>query len=65
MVGWEHSFVHEVRDFLLAIDSGSPGTPSFADGPAVQRLLTAIESSAATSGTSVKIEIGQQSKETP
>jgi predicted dehydrogenase len=55
MLGWEHSFVHEVRDLLLAIESGGPGSPSFADGLAVQRVLAAIETSAAARGTSVTL----------
>ena len=53
VLGWEHSFVHEVRDFLAAIDSATPATPSFADGLAVQRVLTAIEVSAEATGTNV------------
>ena len=54
-LGWEHSFVHEVRDFLCAIESGTPASPSFADGLAVQRVLTAIESSAAARGFAIQV----------
>lgn len=64
LLGWEHSFVHEVRDFLHAIESGTPATPSFANGLAVQRVLAAIETSAAASGASVKIGSPHASKET-
>jgi len=56
VLGWEHSFVHEVRDLLVAIDSGTPALPSFADGLAVQRVLSAIETSASKSGSSVTID---------
>ncbi|WP_164202478.1 Gfo/Idh/MocA family protein [[Micrococcus luteus] ATCC 49442] len=46
VIGWEHTFTHEIRDFLAAVDSGSPPSPSFEEGLAVQRVLTAIEESA-------------------
>ena len=55
VLGWEHSFVHEVRDFLCAIESGTPASPSFADGLAVQRVLTAIELSAAAGGSGTQV----------
>ncbi|MBP1137750.1 putative dehydrogenase [Arthrobacter sp. PvP023] len=46
VIGWEHTFTHEIRDFLAAIDGGTPPSPSFEDGLAVQRVLAAIEESA-------------------
>ena len=49
------AFVHEVRDFLCAIESGTPASPSFADGLAVQRVLTAIELSAAAGGSGTQV----------
>ncbi len=55
VLGWEHSFVHELRDFLCAIESGTPASPSFADGLAVQRVLTAIELSAAAGGSGTQV----------
>ena len=64
LLGWEHSFVHEVRDFLCAIESGTPASPSFEDGLAVQRVLTAIQSSSEATGASVTIGSVQASKET-
>ena len=64
VLGWEHSFVHEIRDFLIAIDSATPATPSFADGLAVQRVLTAIELSSEATGTTVIVGNVQASKET-
>ena len=45
-LGYEHSFTHEVRDFLDAIAGGSDPAPSFADGLQVQRVLAAVERSA-------------------
>ena len=46
VIGWEHTFTHQVRDFLLAIRDGSQPSPSFADGLQIQRVLAAVEESA-------------------
>ncbi|GAA0951855.1 Gfo/Idh/MocA family oxidoreductase [Actinocorallia libanotica] len=46
-LGYEHTFTHEVRDFLAAIAEGADPAPSFADGLRVQRVLAAVERSAA------------------
>ncbi|MFI5610588.1 Gfo/Idh/MocA family protein [Amycolatopsis sp. NPDC051903] len=46
-LGYEHSFTHEIRDFLVALGEGSDPAPSFADGLQVQRVLDAVERSAA------------------
>lgn len=48
IIGWEHSFTHEVRDFLAAVAEGSDPAPSFADGLQVQRALDAVARSAAS-----------------
>jgi predicted dehydrogenase len=47
VIGYEHTFTHEVRDFIGAIASGTDARPSFADGLQVQRVLAAVEDSAA------------------
>ncbi|MFJ4286861.1 Gfo/Idh/MocA family protein [Paenarthrobacter nicotinovorans] len=47
IIGWEHTFTHQVRDFLTAIRDGSQPSPSFEDGLQIQRVLAAIEESAA------------------
>ncbi|MGI8699662.1 MAG: Gfo/Idh/MocA family protein [Nocardioidaceae bacterium] len=44
-LGYEHTFVHEVADFVADIAAGRPPSPSFADGLAVQRVLDAVEQS--------------------
>ncbi|SEG39861.1 Predicted dehydrogenase [Thermomonospora echinospora] len=49
-LGYEHTFTHEVKDFLEAIAAGTDPTPSFADGLRVQRVLDAVERSAADEG---------------
>jgi predicted dehydrogenase len=46
-LGYEHTFNHEVKDFLEAIGTGTDPVPSFADGLRVQRVLAAVEASAA------------------
>jgi len=51
LIGYEHSFTHEMRDLLEAIASGSDPQPSFEDGLGVQLVLDAVERSAAAGGT--------------
>jgi predicted dehydrogenase len=46
VIGWEHTFTHEIRDFLAAVNGGTPPSPSFEEGLAVQRVLAAVEESA-------------------
>ncbi|WP_371934698.1 Gfo/Idh/MocA family protein [Streptomyces sp. KL118A] len=46
-LGYEHTFVHQARDLLHAIGTGARPEPSFADGLSVQRVLAAVEESAA------------------
>jgi predicted dehydrogenase len=45
MLGYEHGFSHQARDFVDAIVSGADPRPSFADGLQVQRVLDAVEKS--------------------
>jgi predicted dehydrogenase len=51
MIGYEHTFTHEVRDLLHAIADGGDPVPSFADGLQVQQVLDAVQRSAASSST--------------
>ncbi|WP_448317293.1 Gfo/Idh/MocA family protein [Streptomyces sp. CO7] len=46
-LGYEHSFVHQARDLVHAVHTGRPAAPTFADGLRVQRVLAAVEASAA------------------
>jgi len=46
-LGYEHAFSHQARDLVAAIASGDQPTPSFAEGLQVQRVLDAVERSAA------------------
>ncbi|HKD97016.1 MAG TPA: Gfo/Idh/MocA family oxidoreductase [Micromonosporaceae bacterium] len=51
IIGYEHSFTHEVRDLIEAIATGTDPEPSFRDALGVQRVLDAVERSAASSST--------------
>jgi predicted dehydrogenase len=51
VLGWEHSFVHEVRDLVTAIGTGTDIRPTFADGLQVQRVLDAVQASSANHST--------------
>ena len=46
LLGYEHSFTHQIRDLVEAIGIGQDPRPSFADGLQVQRVLAAVETSA-------------------
>ena len=45
-IGYEHSFIHQVADFLNGIGSGTPAAPSFRDGLATDRVTDAVLASA-------------------
>jgi predicted dehydrogenase len=55
ILGWDHTFTSQAADFLRAIASDADPSPSFADGLSVQRVLAAIEDSAAGSGAAVDV----------
>ena len=46
-IGYEHTFVHTVVDFVNACIDGKPVHPTFEDGLKNQRVLTAVEESSA------------------
>jgi predicted dehydrogenase len=46
-IGYEHTFVHAVADFVNACADGKPVHPTFEDGLKNQRVLTAVEQSSA------------------
>ncbi|WP_435873025.1 Gfo/Idh/MocA family protein [Micromonospora arborensis] len=46
IIGYEHSFTHEMRDFIEAVANGVDPTPSFADALQVQLVLDAVTRSA-------------------
>jgi predicted dehydrogenase len=48
-LGYEHTFTHEIAEFVRDVASQRQPSPSFADGLAVQRVLDAVERSASDS----------------
>ena len=47
-IGYEHSFVHQVADFLESLGKGTPCHPTFRDALETQRVCDAVLSSAAS-----------------
>src|SRR4051794_2214548 len=54
-LGYEHTFVHEIADFVRDVCAGEPPSPSFADGLYVQRVMGAVERSSSESSTWTEI----------
>ncbi|WP_425293487.1 Gfo/Idh/MocA family protein [Micromonospora cremea] len=46
IIGYEHSFTHQMRDFIEAVATGADPAPSFADALQVQLVLDAVTRSA-------------------
>jgi predicted dehydrogenase len=46
IIGWEHTFIHEVKDLLAAIAAQQPAFPDFFDGLRCQQVLDAVVKSA-------------------
>ncbi|HRP04414.1 MAG TPA: Gfo/Idh/MocA family oxidoreductase [Opitutaceae bacterium] len=47
-IGYEHSFVHQVADFIEGLESGKPAAPTFRDGLATDYVTDAVLASART-----------------
>jgi predicted dehydrogenase len=47
LLGYEHGFVHQAADLVTDIAENRDPSPSFADGLQVQRVMAAVEQSAA------------------
>jgi predicted dehydrogenase len=47
-IGYEHTFIHQVADFLQALGEGKPAAPTFRDGLATDRVTDAVLESAKT-----------------
>ncbi|NNU26050.1 Gfo/Idh/MocA family protein [Isoptericola sediminis] len=54
-LGYEHAFTHQVVDLVGALADGADPAPSFADGLDVQRVLDAVERSAAEQHRWIKL----------
>ena len=46
VIGYEHTFVHEMYEFYEAVANDKPASPDFADGVECSRVLEAVELSA-------------------
>ncbi|MEO3940277.1 Gfo/Idh/MocA family oxidoreductase [Paenarthrobacter nicotinovorans] len=55
IIGWEHTFTHQIRDFLTAIAAGESPSPSFEEGLNVQHILAAVEESAAANSSLIQL----------
>ncbi|HWG26021.1 MAG TPA: Gfo/Idh/MocA family oxidoreductase [Actinospica sp.] len=60
LIGYEHTFTHEIKDFVEALASGTRPEPSFADGLQTQLVLAAVAQSAAKDSTYTLV--GRQSQ---
>jgi predicted dehydrogenase len=47
-IGYEHSFVHQVADFLQALETGTPCSPTFKEALETQKVCQALIDSSAT-----------------
>ncbi len=45
-IGYEHSFTHQVADFLKSLETGEPAHPTFRDALETQRVCDAVLASA-------------------
>lgn len=55
IIGWEHTFIHEIADLLTAIPTRQQVHPDFYDGYRVQLVLDAVVESA-TSGKWIEVK---------
>lgn len=55
-LGYEHGFTHQIVDVVRAITERGPVSPSFAEAAQVQRVLAAVEASAAHGSVMTVVE---------
>ncbi|PDQ36387.1 MAG: dehydrogenase [Candidatus Lumbricidophila eiseniae] len=56
ILGYEHGFSHQVKDFVVDVAAHRQPQPSFADGLHVQRVLDAVERSSAANSAWVSTQ---------
>jgi predicted dehydrogenase len=56
IIGYEHTFTHEILDFLTDIATGHSPTPSFEDGLQIQLVLDAVIRSSANNSQLTQVE---------
>jgi len=47
-IGYEHTFIHQVADFLKSLETGEPCNPTFKDAQETQKVCEAVLKSAAS-----------------
>jgi len=45
-IGYEHTFIHQLADFLTGMDKGPPASPTFRDALETQKVCDAVLASA-------------------
>ncbi|MPZ62276.1 MAG: gfo/Idh/MocA family oxidoreductase [Propionibacteriales bacterium] len=63
LLGYEHGFTHQAVDLLTAIAEQRDPEPSFADGLQVQRVLAAVQESAAKDSVWTEVGTGHEPDE--
>ncbi|MFK4762444.1 Gfo/Idh/MocA family protein [Microbacterium sp. ZW T5_45] len=58
-LGYEHLFTHQAVEFIRAVAGETPASPDFAEALQVQRVLAAVESSAANDSIRTRIPEGE------
>ncbi|WP_372444301.1 Gfo/Idh/MocA family protein [Micromonospora qiuiae] len=56
IIGYEHSFTHQMRDFIEAVATGADPSPSFAEALQVQLVLDAVVRSAELGSSWTEVE---------
>jgi predicted dehydrogenase len=64
LIGYEHSFTHEIVDLVRDLAAGVEPSPSFADGLQVQRVLEAVQASAADESRWQSVQQSKPAKST-
>ena len=65
-IGYEHSFVHQVADFLKSLETGEPCSPTFQEALETQKVCEAVLESAASRSwkeTGVSVDLSLRSQE--
>ncbi|MDQ3779755.1 MAG: Gfo/Idh/MocA family oxidoreductase [Chloroflexota bacterium] len=58
IIGYEHTFVHAIKDLMDGIKAGHSPAPTFEDGFRCQAVLDAVERSAISRGWTAPAEVG-------
>ncbi len=45
-IGYEHTFVHQVADFIASLEAGKPCSPTFREAMETQKVCEAVLDSA-------------------